>query len=194
MSTTDELPSVSGIVASLTIPSDPAPPRERCEALLAYAKEAYDEEHRRYEWTEVKTARYLTILTIVLGVNAVRVPELAAIGTKGDLQWSFLIAYAVGFGTGLGALVAALRALRFEDVPGFPIGDDMVDVFTVNTPDYVLLGFAKRYLSAARELRLTNGRRFGWANRAYRYLAVSVVASFAAVALYIALKAQGIPL
>lgn len=66
----------------------------------------------------------------------------------------------------------------------------MITVFTDNPMDVVLRGFAEQYLSAARDLRTTNDGRFAWAARAHRYMAISVVASFAAVAFYVAMKVQ----
>lgn len=83
--------------------------RECNAALVEYAKEAFQEEHRRYEWSEAKTSRYLTVLTIVLGVCAVRIPDLVALGTPGSLLgWIFVVAFAVSFATAFGALLFAL--------------------------------------------------------------------------------------
>jgi hypothetical protein len=173
----------------------PKVPLQRYEALHKYAKECLDEERSRYDWTEAKTARYLTILTIVLGVNAIKMPEVAVVGTGGGLQWGFLIVYAIGFGTGVGALLAALKALRFEDVPGHAIEEklDIGKLFTENSTEVLLRGFADRYLEGTRALRATNDRRARWAHKAYRLMAVSIIASFAAVVLYIGVKAQGTP-
>lgn len=52
---------------------DDAEQRQQHQALLAYAKDVLDDHNHAFEWHELKTGRYLTVLTILLAANVVRI-------------------------------------------------------------------------------------------------------------------------
>src|SRR4051812_4017616 len=108
--------------------ADVAELEKRNEFLLTYARTAFDTEHHRYEWSEVKISRYLTVITVVIGLASVRLPELIArLGhPSGAYEWIFVITYCVSAATGIGALLMALLGLTYVRVPNIAIGEDLV--------------------------------------------------------------------
>jgi hypothetical protein len=166
---------------------------KRHELLLQHARAAFDEQHHRYEWGEVKISRYLTVLTVVIGLASVRLPEL--VGTVGRLgnawEWGFVIAYSV---TGAAAVVSlgfALAGLAYAPVPTLAIEPDIVTAITENPMDLVVPGLAERYIESARALRIVNAERFRHGERAYRWMGLALVGAVATTVLYVAVKVKG---
>lgn len=90
----------------------------------------------------------------------------------------------------MGALLAALRALRFEGIPQLNPSDDAIEAFTTHPIDRLTLDLAKRYLEASRVVETVNRSRAEWSMKAHRFLTIAAVATFISAGLYLAWKAQ----
>jgi hypothetical protein len=166
---------------------------KRNELLLTYARTAFENEHHRYEWGEVKISRYLTVITIVIGLASVRLPELiSALGhLRGWIEWAFVIAYAVSAAAAVVSLLFALSGLTYARVPNLAIDADMVSAVRDNALEIVVPGLAERYLEAARALRGVNAGRFLRGERAYWAMTTAVLSAALATLLYVLLTVKG---
>src|SRR5438067_1766970 len=143
-----------------TEPADELP--KRYELLLAHARAAYEEQQHRYEWGEVKISRYLTVLTVIIGLASVRLPELTGrVGhPRGFWEWSFVVAYSLTVIAAIASLSLALSGLAYARVPSLAMDPDLVAAVTTNPLSDVMGGLAERYFEAARALRSVNAARF----------------------------------
>lgn len=167
--------------------------RKRHEFLLTYARAAFDTEHHRYEWSEVKISRYLTVLTVVLGIASVRLPELASVigHLSGSLEWGFVLTYTVGTTAAAVALLFALAGLAYHRIPNLAIGPDLFAAVTDNPLERVMPGMAERYLEAARAVRAVNAHRFRRGEIAYWLMTVAVMSAAATIVFFVLMKVKG---
>jgi hypothetical protein len=161
----------------------------RTDALLDYARTAFDTEHTRCEFAEVKAARYLTIVGIFAAANAYRLPDVARIvhHIESRAAIAFVAAYASGAFCAVISVYRCLEAMRTEELPHAAIEDDMVGIF-VNTPrEIILQGLSQRLLESARVIRGVNRRRFDSLDAATRWLIRLIAAALITLITYTAL-------
>ena len=176
-----------------TAPSSEDETPKRHELLLTYARSAFENEHHRYEWGEVKISRYLTVITVAIGLASVRMPELiATLGhPQGWTELGFVIAYGVSGVAAVVSLLFSLSALTYARVPNLAIDADMVGAVRDNRLELVVPGLAERYLEAARSLRNVNAGRFGRGEIAYWAMTAAVLGAALATVFYVLLKVKG---
>jgi len=151
---------------------------QRRVALRDYARAAYDQQHRRYEWLEQKAHRYLSVLTfIIASASLVLVPAAGVAFREPAHSWPSLgfVSLSFGvFGSSVVSLAAALWSMRPLKIPASECDPDLViPVFLEQTVGNVAHGEAEQVLGAAFRLRDINENRGGALSHSYRWLWVA---------------------
>jgi hypothetical protein len=148
--------------------------------LFEYAKEAFLEQVRIDDLVEVKALRYLTVLTVVLGVAAFFTNHVlsTAIPPSSGLDWLLVIVGAILL---IGLLVASFQIIRLLGTGGLrtlPLNSAVVESFLTNSPNELFISAADKMREGHEENVARTERKSRILARAHRILK-SVFVAFA---------------
>lgn len=103
------------------------------EALYNLTKAAYDAEISRYDATEAKAGRYLTVLGLVIGAFVIKFDDVLWVWDSAPVaRWVavlFVLAYATTVSCALVAFGSSIVAMSVKDVSAIPVGEEMEQLF-----------------------------------------------------------------
>lgn len=163
------------------------PPVVNIIALQEYARRAYDNERRRFEWAETKIGNYMKLLAVILGGAAVGASQFQALwrAPAGLAQHAFVVGFAVSFIAALLAMVAALTASQTRMLGHEQLDDDLVMSFVESDHREVMRTIGVEYILAARGIRHVNQRRFHAVTFGFWCLCTSLTGAAVALASYL---------
>ena len=167
---------------------------KKYEELYKFTKALYDSEIQRFDASETKVMRYLSVLIVILGIGAVvGIKELISIISDMKsapailslfIQWVFVISYSGMYLTGFWSLWKLLSALRMRDAHRVPLDHTLVRHFDENRYIDVIFSFSKRFLEAAEHNRQRVKEKYQdalWGSRLLRAMLVLAVISITQV-------------
>jgi hypothetical protein len=163
---------------------------KKYEELYKLSKEALVTENQRFEAAEVKVARYLSLIVLLLGASGVGGAEFSRLFRTAHtaLGHTFLVAY---FLTVLFAVMAAtffLRALAVQSVLVMPLGNEVVAHFDRNTYLDSIYWWSREFQGAAVRMRAETNYKFKLATTGYAMFVTAVVLTIASTMAYVAVK------
>lgn len=128
---------------------------KKYEALYALAKGAYDADIARLDAAEAKAARFVSLLTILVGLNAAGYVDFLA-AMHDWPRWSarvFVVSYAASSVLNAIAFVYFFRALAVSKVLALRVEGEFSDHFQKHPYVEVLFSMARRFFQVTAELR-----------------------------------------
>ncbi len=162
------------------------------EALYNLTKSAYDAEISRYDATEAKAGRYLTVLGLIIGAFVVKFDDLLWVWDNAPMPlWVrilFVVAYAVTVFSALLAFVLSVLAMSIKEVPVIPVGEEIEALFRDNDYKVALKLTTESFRSEARKLRDTTAERIGYVEYTNRLVKVIMVAGTISFLVYFPMR------
>jgi hypothetical protein len=176
-------------------PSTPAvqdDDRARAQGLYDLAQKAFIDEQTRYDAAEVKTARYLTVLALVLGATAFKIDDLLWVMKTTSLRWYWELPFGVGYATtfllAFAAILMGVRAMSVEELGALPLDSQVPDLFSSQTHTTAQRLMAEAYFTEARDARDLNNRRSRDLRAVRSLLAAAFWAAACSVICYLPLR------
>jgi hypothetical protein len=179
-------------------PSPPPTPTDspelrvkKFEELYALAKSAFRSDTERLSAAEEKASRYLSVLALVLGLNAAGFHEFIAHATPPYRLSSgiFLSCYiAVSVCNGL-AVWHLFHALAVTKVFALPVDQLLLDHFWSNKYEDAIYGMTRSYLDATGGMRKHVDAKLGWVRLGFRWLSTALILSVICIASFTVMKA-----
>lgn len=161
------------------------------EALYNLTKAAYDAEISRYDATEAKAGRYLTVLGLVIGAFVVKFDDLLWVWSNSALPpWVatlFVSAYGATLFSAVLAFVFSVLAMSIKEVAVIPVGQEIEELFLESDYKVALEMTTESFRSAARTLRETTEERIGYVERTNTLVKFIMVAGTISLLVYIPL-------
>jgi hypothetical protein len=159
------------------------------EALYNLTKAAYDAEISRYDATEAKAGRYVTLLGLIIGAFVVKFDAALWVWDSAS-RWVailFVVAYAVTLFSAAAALALSVFAMSIKEVSAIPVGEEIENLFR-NDYKAALEMTTVSFRSATRKYRDTTDERLGYVEHANRLIKISMVAGAISLLVYLPLR------
>jgi len=170
------------------VPSDPEPGGlKKTEELYRLSREAYDAEDRRFDNTEAKIVRYLSILFVVLGLSTFSADQLLAAAKPQAEARHYLLALSLFafYVSGIVAFQYFVRAIRLQDIRALRLDAALVEYFDRYEYADALKNLAKAFLNAGAVIRGHVEEKLTLAARGFVALLVTVAFALLSVASYL---------
>ncbi len=108
---------------------------EKYKELFTLSLEAYHEQHKRYEGMSDKASKYITALTLLIGIYVYFVKLLLdnfSIHSKDWCEWTLVVIGLLLFLDSLGTWFILLRVLRLEHLYVIPMNDETIKFYDDN--------------------------------------------------------------
>jgi len=160
--------------------------QKRYEELYKYSKEVYDEQKKRVENVELKAARFLPLLALLLGVGAIGIKETAVIlKISPGISVFFVIPYFFFYITSICSIFAFLGTVAIRSVKSPSVDENVIEYFNQHQYLAIIYSFSHSYLEYARAASETARRKYEALKWAYRMLVASVILAFMSTLGYI---------
>jgi len=125
---------------------------DKYKALYEYSKDQYNAENERFNRLEDKAVKYLSSITVAVGVYVLLVRWSAhkVIPPSDIVSWFAVISIVVTFLLMVTSWSFIFRSLRLQDLKKMPVGNEITEYFKNNNQAVVYLGLAKKYSDAAK--------------------------------------------
>jgi len=162
------------------------------EALYNLTKSAYDAEISRYDATEAKAGRYLTVLGLIIGAFVVKFDDLLWVWDNAAVPpWVailFVVAYGVTLFSAFLAFVSSVLAMGVKEVSAIPVGEEIEALFHKHDYKVALEMTTESFRTEARKLRDTTAERIGHVERTNKLLTVIMVAGAVSLLVYFPMR------
>jgi hypothetical protein len=164
---------------------------KKYEELYKLSKEAYASEVQRFDASEVKVARYLSLIVVVLGTTGVGAAEFSRIFRQATdaVANAFLISYflTVVLSTVSGGFFVRAVALQVVRLP--PLGDELIAHFDRNNYLDAIYSLGREFQAAAEHLRGETRKKFEIAATGYTLFVGAVALAVISTVTYVVVKA-----
>ena len=162
------------------------------EALYHLTKAAYDAEISRYDATEAKAGRYLTVLGLIIGAFVFKFDELLSVWDNAAVPlWVailFVVAYGVTVFAAVLAFVSSVVAMGVTEVSAIPVGEEIETLFQKHDYKVALEMTTESFRGEARKLRDTTAERIGHVERTNKLLKFIMVAGTVSLLVYFPIR------
>lgn len=159
----------------------------KTEELYRLSREAYEAEDRRFDNSEAKIVRYLSILFVILGLSTFSADQLLVAAKPGAETRHYLLALSIFafYISGIAAFQYFVRAIRMQDIRALKLDAAVVSYFERYEYEEALKNLAKAFLDAAAVVREHAKAKLILAARGFKALVVTVVFALLSVTSYL---------
>ena len=158
--------------------------------LYNLAKKALEEQHNRYSGYTDKASKYLTVLTIVIGVYSYYIPKLyEQILPPDDFKKILLLLFSFfSIITLIIAWFSSLRIYKVDKLYILPLNNEMLEFFLNNTPIDIYYALSSRISERMIDNEKILELKSDYLERAYDWIKYSTISMILSLGIYIFVK------